>query len=37
MAQLSTSLWLMTYFSVVTTMFLVMVIIWWMGKRRYKF
>nr|YP_010166291.1 ATP synthase F0 subunit 8 [Tridacna crocea]QHD44989.1 ATP synthase F0 subunit 8 [Tridacna crocea]QRV60352.1 ATP synthase F0 subunit 8 [Tridacna crocea]UJM44104.1 ATP synthase F0 subunit 8 [Tridacna crocea] len=37
MVQLSTSLWLATYISVVLTMFLVMAIIWWSGKRRYKF
>nr|YP_010574776.1 ATP synthase F0 subunit 8 [Hippopus porcellanus]UZM09095.1 ATP synthase F0 subunit 8 [Hippopus porcellanus] len=37
MAQLSTSMWFLTYLSVVITMFLIMVIIWWMGKRRYKF
>nr|YP_009539753.1 ATP synthase F0 subunit 8 [Tridacna derasa]AYP72645.1 ATP synthase subunit 8 [Tridacna derasa] len=37
MAQLSTSLWLLTYFSVMLSVFFIMVIIWWSGKRRYKF
>nr|YP_008475607.1 ATP synthase F0 subunit 8 [Fulvia mutica]BAN79052.1 ATP synthase F0 subunit 8 [Fulvia mutica] len=37
MAQFSTPFWVMMYLSVISSVFLFIVVLWWSGKRRYNF